>query len=130
MDKRYWVKKGTTYREVLRCPLCGKLSKISYFSQDHQFGVYRFGYGGRGKISCSLVDKPSDFTKALIDSIVTRLLYLLKKFTGQKYYSQTEVDHLCGVYNVVPSPRPVVIYPVTTARINGIKVIPQKVVVE
>ncbi|GAI45991.1 unnamed protein product, partial [marine sediment metagenome] len=94
MNKRYYVKKGPSYRERLRCPLCGKLSSIGYFSQDHVFGIYRYVYAGRGKISVDKIDKGSTFTQFLTDSIVTRLLDLLKRFTGQRYYSQEDLDSI------------------------------------
>lgn len=132
MNPRYYKKKGTTYREVLRCPLCGKLSKVGYFSQDHSFGVYRFGFGGRGKISCQLVDKDPIVMRTLKEGLVGRFLDLLKKFTGERYYSQSEVDLLMNnryVSNIriIPPPQPV---KAKDIKINEIKVKPNKVIIE
>lgn len=94
MNKRYYVKRGASYRETLRCPLCGKLSPIGYFNQMHHFGVYRFCFAGRGKISCELVVKDISFMQELKESIIIRFLDLLKHFSGQRYYSQEDINIL------------------------------------
>lgn len=85
MNKRYYKKKGASYKERLRCPLCGHIREIGYFSQDHRFAIYRYTFAGRGKISCAEVVKPSDFMTALIKDMVGRLLDLIQRFTGVRY---------------------------------------------
>jgi len=146
MNKRYYVKKGPSYRERLRCPLCGKLSLIGYFSQDHVFGIYRYIYAGRGKISVGAIDKDPTFMKFLTDSIVGRLLDLLKKFTGQRYYSQEALDSiLCEqrrlsardtlssvpstFSKIIPVAIPSEVVPIAISSVKG-NVKPYKVVVE
>lgn len=94
VNKRYYTKRGASYRERLRCPLCGKISRIGFFSQEHQFGFYRYRYGGRGDISVELIDKGYIFMDALKKSFVNRFLSLLEGFAGCKYYSQFEVDKM------------------------------------
>jgi len=146
MDKRYYVKKGPSYRERLRCPLCGKMSPIGYFSQSHLFGIYRFCFAGRGKISCEPIDKGPTFMQFLTDSIVNRLLDLLKKFTGQRYYSQEDLDSILydqrrlsakdtlssvpqTFTKIIPVAIPSKIIPVAVTSVKG-NVKPYKVVVE
>lgn len=92
MNKRYYVKKGASYKERVRCPLCGKLSPIGYFSVDHLFGIYRDRFGGRGDISCTLVDRGAEIMAALKEGISRRLKELLEQFTGMKYYSEIEMS--------------------------------------
>ena len=98
MDKRYYKKKGASYRERLRCPLCGKLSDIGFFSQDHQFGVYRFCFAGYKKISCKLVIKSLQLMTFLKEDLATRMLEIIQEFTGVKYYSQEEVNTIRDTY--------------------------------
>jgi hypothetical protein len=149
MDKRYYVKRGATHRERLRCPLCGKLSPIGYFSQEHLFSVYRFCFAGYSNISCVRVAKDREFMSVLTERLVGRLLHLLKRFTNQRYYSQEEVDvllinqrsHLAReTLSFVPPTFPKIIPPTFTKVIPpikckiipavGCKIKPYKVVVE
>lgn len=120
MNKRYYKKKGPSFKDRLRCPLCGKLSAIGYFSQNHQFGVYRSWFFGRGDIRWELLSKSNSFMSALKESIVGRLLDLLKRFTGQRYYSQSEVDFLLG-RNIKPNV-------VTGVTVKGIRTIPKRTI--
>ena len=94
VSNKNYVKRGPSFREVLRCPLCGKLSRIGFFSHDHQCGFYRFRFGGRDDISCEIVDKDYSFVSALKKSFIGRFLSLLEGFAGCKYYSQFEVDKM------------------------------------
>jgi hypothetical protein len=141
VDKRYYKKKGPSFKERLRCPLCGKISAIGYFSQKHLFGVYRFGFAGRGKISCELVKKDIESINILKDRLCNRFLFLLEEFKGCKYYSQYEVDKIIDQYKELmaqknmrcfPNIHPK-IYPTITPNINTtlkVKIIPKKVVIE
>jgi len=136
MDKRYYKKKGASYKERLRCPLCGKLSDIGFFSQNHQFGIYRFCFAGYKKISCRLVKKTPEFMKFLRESLIDRFLELLKTFAGCKYYSQHEMDELVDHYNkllakqhFIPPTKPSMMIPQKPSIIPEMPsiIIPQKI---
>jgi len=92
MNKRYYKKKGASHKERLRCPLCGKLSLIAYFSIDHRLDICRYTYAGRGKISVAVVLKDATFMQTLKQSIAGRLKELLEQFTGLKYFSELELS--------------------------------------
>ena len=83
MNKRYYKKKGASYKERLRCPLCGKLSPIGYFSQDHAFTVVRYRYGGKSDISVMVIDKDPVVMMHITNSIVQRLKDLISKLSGK-----------------------------------------------
>lgn len=133
MHKRYYVKKGASFKERLRCPLCGKLSPIGYFSQNHVFGVYRQWFCGRGCIRWEFADKDASFMQILKESIVERLLDLLRHFTGQKYYSQSEIDDVVEQYERKLAEKTLVFVPTTKPSMKctiKTNVKPYKVVVE
>ncbi len=85
--------------------------------------------------------KSSVFMNALKESIVGRLLDLLERFTGQKYYSQSEVDlllsrniqpnmvgdvHVKGITTTrktIPKPIPKIIPKTTIKRVKNVKVV-------
>ncbi len=88
MNKRYYKKKGPSFRERWRCIFCGKLSDPKKFSQTHHLGIYRFIFAGRGKITCELIQKDPFTVQAIKEFLVGRFLELLEQLTGMRYYSQ------------------------------------------
>lgn len=98
MNKRYYVKKGASYKDRIRCPLCGKISPILNFSMEHLFGVFRYWFKGRGDISCEMLKKDITFMVTLYEDISKRLLDLLEQFTNMKWHSQDEVDDIINRY--------------------------------
>jgi hypothetical protein len=84
-NSKYYKKKGATKSEVLRCPLCGKVSEIRNFSQVHRYGIYCYTFGGVGKISFGAVEKSTEFMTALNESIASRLIEILYQLTGKRY---------------------------------------------
>ena len=134
MNKKYYKKKGPSYKERLRCPLCGKISPIGNFSQEHLFGVYQWRYGGKGDIQVTLVAKPVNFMLLLKDSLKDRFLKLLEKFTGTRYYSQYELDDIIEQYEKKLAENTLQVYPGIKSSIAikpdlPISIIPKKVVV-
>jgi hypothetical protein len=129
MNKRYYKKKGPSYKERLRCPLCGKLSPIRNFSQDHYFGIFRCWFKGKGNISWEYSNKEPNFMKVLVSDIVKRLLSLIKEFTGEHYYSQTEVNKMLLEHGIIKSVK-LNIVPDTIRLYPDIRIVPNKVVIK
>jgi len=102
-----YKKKGATYKEVVRCPLCGKLSPIAYFNLDHKFGVYQFKFAGRSSISCKLLNKSFEFMEALKESLVNRMEEIIEEFSS--------LSKAIGI-------------PVKTIEVNTIHVIPKRII--
>jgi len=133
VNKRYYKKKGASFKEKLRCPLCGKLSPIGYFNINHQFGVYRQWFYGKGDIRWFFVKKTIEFMDTLKESIVNRLLELLYHFTNQRYYSQFELDIIIQDYEKKLATHTLICTPRTIPTIRTVikpNIIPNKVVID
>jgi hypothetical protein len=122
MNSRYYKKRGSSFKERLRCPLCGKISEIGYFSQTHRFAIYRYLYAGRGRISVTEVQKSNELMVALRLQIVGRLLQLLKMFTGLDYvpeqFAYTQIKP-----NVVHVPNKIVPMKTVPSKVKCAKVV-------